>query len=70
MSFNSRILYQVGTSLRSVLGACADAPAHVPSLRSGYGRRFAAPLACGRAPGLRLWGRVTARLGQRAVGVG
>ena len=35
MSFNSRILSQVGTSLRSVLGAYADAPAPVPSLRSG-----------------------------------
>ena len=53
-SFNSRILYQVGTSLRSVLGASADATAPVPSLRSGtvaasrlHGVR-ARPLPCGR----------------------
>ena len=45
-SFNSRSLHQVGTSLRSVLGAYADAPAPVPSLRSGT-------VAASRLPGVR-----------------
>lgn len=35
VTFNSRSLHQAGTSLRSVLGAYADSPAPVPSLRLG-----------------------------------